>query len=288
MNLPSPMNSTKILLLGACLLSQLVLLAQEPSRSPSTGQAPPGRAEPPLRTDQSASPAQKQPAQPASPQRNIRFQFAEIPYTDVIERFAQMAGKPLLSDTNVAGTLTYDDPNAYTYNEALDTLNLMLAMKGVMLIEDGKNLRLVPFKQLPSMPIRIMRGTESVGDIRPGEVVTVVLDVNNLDAKEVADSVIPMLSSAGSVAPLSRGRGVILTDRLANIQRVRTLLATIGAGQAADRQMKTYTLLHSSGAIVSDLLNRTFGLATAPRRTTFNPNTKAMEVLPPDPNDYIT
>ncbi len=225
---------------------------------------------------------------PAAPARNIRFQFDGIPYSDVVERFAQMAGKPLLSDTNVVGTLTYDDPNAYSYTEALDTLNLMLSMKGVMLLEDGNNLRLVPFKQLPAMPLRIMRGMENVGDVRPNEIVTVVLDAKNLDSKEVTDSILPMLSNAGSVAPLGRGRGLVVTDRLANIQRVRTLLATIGTEQEANRQMKTYTLLNASGAIVSDLLNRTFGLATAPKRTSYNPNTKAMEVLPPDPNDYIT
>ena len=39
------------------------------------------------------------PAAPA-PAGNIRFQFDGIPYGDVIERFAQMAGKPLLADTN--------------------------------------------------------------------------------------------------------------------------------------------------------------------------------------------
>src|SRR5258707_10669752 len=97
-----------------------------------------------------------------------------------------------------------------------------------------------------------------------------------------------MLSNAGSVAPLARGRGLLITDRLSNISRIRTLLTTIDTEVAVDRQMKTYTLLHSSGAIISDLLNRTFGLATAPKRTSYNPNTKAMEVLPPDPNDYIT
>lgn len=226
--------------------------------------------------------------QSTAPVRNIRFQFEGIPYTDVIERFAQMSGKPLIADTNVVGSLTYNDPNPYSYDEAIDTLNLMLAMKGVMLVEAGNNLRLVPFKQLPAMPIRILRGTDSTGDARPGEVVTVVLSVNNLDLKEVADSVTPMLSNAGSVAPLSRGKGLIVTDRLANIQRVRTLLATIDVATAADRQMKTYTLLNASGAIVADLLNRTFGVSTAPKRTTFNPNTKAMEALPPDPNDYIT
>ena len=227
-------------------------------------------------------------AAPAQPARNIRFQFDGMPYADVIERFAQMAGKPLIADTNITGTITYNDPTAYSYSEALDTLNIMLSMKGVMLVESGNYLRLVPFKELPAMPLRILRGADATGDVRPGEVVTVVLDVKNLESKEIADSITAMLSNAGSVAALPKGRGLIVTDRLANIQRVRTLLATIDIEATVNRQMKTYTLLNASGAIVSDLLNRTFGVATAPKRTTYNPNSKAMEVLPPDPNDYIT
>ena len=220
--------------------------------------------------------------------RDIRFQFDGIPYTDVVERFAQMAGKPLLAETNLSGTLTYDDPHPYNLTEALDTLNLILAMKGTMLVEDGNNLRLVPFRQLPAMPLRILRGTDPTGDIRPAEVVTVVLDTSGLDAKEVGDSVLPMLSPAGSLAPLGKGRGLIITDRQANIQRVRTLLATIGNAQPGDRSMKTYNLTHGSGGIIADLLNRTFGVATAPKRTSYNPTTKVLEVLPPDPNDYVT
>ncbi|MSU34703.1 MAG: hypothetical protein EXS36_06250 [Pedosphaera sp.] len=227
-------------------------------------------------------------ARAATSNNTIRFQFDGIPYSDVLERFAQMANKPLLAATNVAGTLTYNDPNPYSYVEALDTLNLVLSMKGLAIVETEHNLRLVPFKELPSLPHRILHGTDSTGDVRPGEVVTVVLEVTNLDAKEVADSVSPMLSSAGSAAPLSRGRGLIITDRLTNIQRIRSLLRTIDIAAIAERQMKTYTLTHASGGIVADLLNRTFGAATAPKRTQFNANSKALEVLPADPNEYIT
>src|SRR5688572_29170710 len=104
-------------------------------------------------------PGVQAPATNAAPAKNIRLQFEGMPYADVIERFSQMAGKPLVSDTNVVGTLTFNDPKPYTYPEALDTLNLMLAMKGVTLIESGNYLRLVPFKQLPSMPLKIMRGS---------------------------------------------------------------------------------------------------------------------------------
>ena len=227
-------------------------------------------------------------AAPASGARNIRFQFEGIPYGDVIERFAQMAGKPLLAGQKPEGTLTYNDPNAYTYAEALDTLNVILAMKGVMLVENANYLQLVPFKELPSTPLKLIRGTAPAGDVRPGEVVTAVLDAKNVDSKEITESLTSMLSSAGSMAVLPRGRGVIITDRLANIQRIKSLLATIDIEAPAERMMKTFALQNTSGAIVADLLNRTFGVATAPKRQEFNPTTKTMHVLPPDPNEYIT
>jgi len=224
----------------------------------------------------------------AASARNIRFQFDGIPYADVLERFAQMSGKPLLADTNVVGTLSYNDPNAYSFPEALETLNLILSMKGVMLLDAGTQLRLVPFKDIRSLPIPILRGTEPTADVRPGDIVSVVLDLQGLDAREVAESVTPMLSNAGSVAPLGRGRRLVITDRLSNIQRVRALLATLDSAAPAERQMRTFTLLNASGAIISDLLNRTFGIATAPKRTSYNPSSKVLEVLPPDPNDYVT
>ena len=126
-------------------------------------------------------------ATPAAAARNIRFQFDGISYADVIERFAQMAGKPLLAGTKPEGTLTYNDANAYTYGEALDTLNVILAMKGVMLVENANYLQLVPFKELPSTPLKLLRGTAPAGDVRPGEVVTAVLDAKNVDSKEITE-----------------------------------------------------------------------------------------------------
>ena len=220
--------------------------------------------------------------------KNIRFQFDGIPYADVIERFAQMSGKPVVGELNIPGTITFNDSNAYNYAEAFDTLNVILSMKGQMIVEEGNFLRVLPFKELPQTPLRILRGGDKADGVRPGEVVTVVLELKNLDAKEISESITNLLSTAGSVAPLSRGRGLILTDRLVNIQRVKSLISSVDNETAAQRQMKTYTLLHASGAVVADLINRTFGVTTAPKRTQFNPNSKQLDVLPADPNDYVT
>ncbi len=287
-----------LLALGG-LLPLRILGADAPaSPSPESGPAPTPEISAPRENTGNTPAAAASPAAPtplttadtavAAREAGIRFEFAGMPYAEAILRFSQMSGKPLIADTVVEGTLTFSDPKAYSYGEALDTLNLILATKSVMLVEDDRYLRLVPFKALPQMPIKLFHGVENVSGVRPGEIVTVVMDLKNLDAGELSQPISTMLSAAGSVASLSRGRGLIITDRLANIQRVRQLLTEVDSASPVQRQVRTFTLRNVSGTLMSDLLNRTFGLATAPKRTVFNDQKKSYEVLPPDPTDYVT
>lgn len=247
-------------------------------------------ATPPAATATNSAPAAAAApvAEAGEPRRDIRFQFDGMPYMDVVRRFSQMVNKPLLTTTNLEGTVTFNDPRPYTYQEAFDTLNTILSMKNVMLVEVDRYLQVVPFSQLPQMPLRIFRGLSATGDASPGEVVTVLLELKNLDASEAAKSIASMLSNAGSVAPLSRGKGLILTDRLSSIQRIKQLLSEVDSSSPVAKSMKTYTLVNASGAVVSDLINKTFGQATAPRRTIWNEPKKSFDMLPPDPEDYVT
>src|SRR5690606_13190203 len=147
---------------------------------------------------------------------------------------------PLLAETNIQGTVTFNDSRPYNYAEAFETLNTILSMRGVMLVETERYLQLVPFKALPQMPLKIYRGLDNTGGVRPGEVVTVVLELKNLDPIETAKAASPMLSNAGSAAPLSRGKGLIITDRMENIRRVRQLMAELDSSAPVERVMKTY------------------------------------------------
>jgi type II secretion system protein D len=224
----------------------------------------------------------------ASTERNIRFQFDGMPYAEVLERFAQMADKPLVADVKPEGSLTYNDPKPYSFGEAIDTFNVILAMKGFVLTEDDHYLRLIPLRDLSSVKLKILQGTGDAQSVRPEEIVTVVLGLKNLDARDISLSITNMLSKAGSVAPLSRGRGLILTDRLANIRRIESLINTVDTEAVVERQMRTLPIIHASGQVLQDLINRTFGIATAPVRTVYDPRTKKLQEVKPDPADYVT
>ncbi len=283
------------------LLAQEVVKKVEPSTPPASSPANPAaaaaaaaKAAEGAKAAEAAKPADAAKpdaaAKPAEDKaRNIRFQFEGMPYVEVIQRFAQMADKPLVGDLKVEGTLSYSDSRAYTYEEALDAMNVILALKELALVEQGRYLRLVPLKQVGQLPLKVFKGLDKTGQVRDGEVVTVVLPMKHLDGGETAAALTGMLSSsAGSIVPMGRGKGLVVTDKLENIKRIQALVTEMDTEGPAQRQMKTHTLLHASGAVVSDLINKTFGAATAPQRTVMNPQTKIFQVMPASPEDYVT
>ncbi len=235
-----------------------------------------------------ANAGDKEPDGEAAEERNIRIQFEGVPYSDALQRFSQMANKPLIIESPVQGTLTFYDPQPYTYQEALDVLNVILSMKGVALVETGRYLQLSKLENIKKLPLKVIRGGDASGDVRPGQIVTVVVQLQHLDAAEVSAAASSLLSNAGSIAPMTQGKGLIITDRLESIKRVQNLLSEIDIGADAERVMKTHLLKHSSGLVVAELINKTFGKASAPKRLKYNDKTKRYDSFDPEPSTYVT
>ena len=129
-----------------------------------------------------ANAGDKDPVGEAAEERKIRIQFEGVPYSDALQRFSQMANKPLIIESPVQGTLTFYDPQPYTYQEALDVLNVILSMKGVALVETGRYLQLSKLENIKKLPLKVIRGGDASGDVRPGQIVTVVVQLQHLDA----------------------------------------------------------------------------------------------------------
>lgn len=193
------------------------------------------------------------------PEAVFRFQFERMPYTTVVERFAKAVDKPLIGDLNVPGELTFFDSQPYTYDEALDTLNVLLRMRGYTLMEQGRFLRLVRLSDVQRMSLPIHQELEGTEDYRPGRIVTVVLPLKFLDATSAANAVRPMISQFGSVQPLAKGKGVLLTDQMETIRQIRHLLNQIDTETLVERQVRTYTLSHASAEGVARIINDLFG-----------------------------
>jgi type II secretory pathway component GspD/PulD (secretin) len=190
-------------------------------------------------------------------EQTVKFQFAGIPYGDAVRWFAQNAGKPILGDVAISGELTFFDNTPYSYSDALDTLNLLLAMKGFWLIETDRYFRVVPVSQVPN-ETKILPGLAEMETVRPGEVVTVVIPLQQVDSETAAKAVVRMVSTWGSISALSKGKGVVITDSVKNIRRIQDFLQIYDAKSTADTAIESCTLKRANARVVVDIINKLF------------------------------
>ncbi len=245
------------LILVAALLSPPVWAGDDAIAPAATRAADDASAEADTQAEAAAAEVPVEAAEPEAPARKFRFQHANMPYREVIERFARAADRPLLGAVEIDGEMTFFDPEPYTYEEALDTLNIFLGMQGYQLMESGRFLRVVTIDEIGMMPHPIRSGDAPTEGLRPGQIVTVVLPVRHVDATEAAKALLPMVSSYGHIAPLGRGMGVVVTDAVGAVERLREMLALIDRDDLADEQVKTIRLRHASARQVTEVLRGT-------------------------------
>ena len=249
-------------------------------------------------------PAETQPAdtQPATrpatrpafkidrPESNtVRFNYHEAPYADVVKRFAQMANKPLIGEVAIDGKLTFMDAEPYTYEEALDTLNIILAMRGFRLMEFGRFMQLTPLAKLPEMPLKILRGLDKTSTLRDGEIATVLLPLKSLEADAASKAVVRMVSAYGSITPMPRGRGVIITDNIANIKRINSMLTALdGDEQQPEQSMQTVALENAQAEEVAKIVGKLFGTLGIFSKTVYSERYRRAVPTPADAKDVVS
>ncbi|MCL2700846.1 MAG: hypothetical protein FWE88_04035 [Phycisphaerae bacterium] len=225
--------------------------AAEPAAQPAPAEQP---AAAPAEQPAPAAP-EAAPAPAPEVKRDYQFQYNGVPYAEVVRRFAQAAKKPILGDVPVEGHLTFFDSESYTYEEAFEMLNTLLAMRGASIIEQGRFIRCMP---TPMLNAKIYTGTEKTENIKPTEIVTVLLPLKYLDAEVAAKTAIRMVSSYGSVAPMSRGRGVVITDHMGNIQRVKVLFDEMDRDSFSSQQVRSFALKQAQARNIVNVVNQLF------------------------------
>ena len=80
---------------------------------------------------------------PAVVQENLKFNFDDQPWPDVLNWFARQAGLSLVINDFPAGGFTFRDTRAYTAAESIDLLNSVLLTKNYTLVRKDAMLILI-------------------------------------------------------------------------------------------------------------------------------------------------
>lgn len=260
-------------------------------------------AEPAPQVEPAPTPVTQQAAQPttvaasptapaaARPKADVLLQYANAPISQVVRRFSDRLGKPLIGPYNVQGTVTFFDSRPYTEQEAFDTVNMILAMQGYrMHVINDQYLTLVPLDNVPNLPVPIIRGQANLESVRAHELVTVLLPLKYITPEVAGDAVVRMVNSYGALAKLSQAKGLLITDEAENIRRIAKMLDLMDTQEtvaSGDLQLETVELQRAPAASVAKVISDLYGPNSVPRQMAYSQERRRYEPVPPGASEVV-
>jgi general secretion pathway protein D len=166
----------------------------------------------------------------------------------VVDEIALRTGKKFVLDPRVTGRVTIKSgPNGgLCADEAWELFQASLRVIGFTATPISANsYRIIPIQEGS-------RAAGPVGKAVPGDIVTQIVRLSHVDAREAAANLSQIISERGVVAPVRSGNSVIIVDTADNIKRLREVLAQIDRDTTVYR---TVTLENASATEVARVIS---------------------------------
>ncbi|MCX5691624.1 MAG: hypothetical protein NTV94_17840, partial [Planctomycetota bacterium] len=231
-----------------------------PSATPGSGTIVPPPDQAPAQTPAATPVPAAAPAQPAAPapapapvpavSGEIHFNFKDALIDQVLDSFTREANLPIIYEAPVPqGTITFISPTGYSFADAKSILNLNLARFGVHLRRQDQYLYLASIQDAMKKPLLVTDAT-GVNQLKPDEIVTVNLPLDNARAELVAEQIKPMLGPYGGVIAVPAQNMVVVVEAAAQVRRIRDVVNAIDAVRPVDSAFKIFPLKHAQSEAV--------------------------------------
>lgn len=150
----------------------------------------------------------------------VRFNFKSQSWDQVLDYFSRATGLPIVKSVEAPeGTVDYFHPTPYPLPRALETLNILLQTRNVMLREEGGRLVLEGLDESRRVNVPTFVG-ELPAEITPDKVVTLVLPLVNATAANVVEQLSTMVGEYGMLVALPEQNSVLVVETAANVRRL--------------------------------------------------------------------
>jgi len=234
---------------------------QQPAATPPVQPQSQPQAHP--QTGQQQAPARVGPATPADkPKDALRFNFKDAPIDQVLDMFARESGVPIIFEAQPpAGTITFVSSATYTFDDALSIFNLNLLRYEVHLRHEGQYLYLATLKDSVKKP-NVVVNPGNLPGIKPDQIVTVPIPLDNAKAELVAEQIKPMLSQYGGVVSVPAQNMVIVVENAAQVRRIRDVITAIDAVKPVDSAFRLFPIQYAQADAVLGALKGLVGERT--------------------------
>lgn len=147
--------------------------------------------------------------------------FQDVEIAKVIEAVAKISGRNFVIDPRVKGKVTLIAPESMEPEALYETLLAVLDVHGFIAVPSDNVIKVIPANLAKDkIPYRHWKENNE-------EWVTEVLSVKNVEATKLVAILRPMVAREGHLVALSESNKLILTDMVANIQRIKAVLARV-------------------------------------------------------------
>ena len=183
----------------------------------------------------------------AAAQERVTLNFSNTEIEAVVRAISQFTGKVFIVDPRVKGTLNLTIEQPLSPDQALAALSAALRLQGVVLVESGGIVRVVPEADAKLQGGAVQFGPP-VGPGRGDELVTQVFRLNYAAAASVVQVLRPLIAPNNTITAYPANNTIVVTDFGENVRRIARIIAAIDT--PAGSEIDIVQLQH---AIASDL-----------------------------------
>ena len=182
--------------------------------------------------------------------QTITLNLKDADINALIGTVAEVTGKNFIVDPRVKGKVTVISSRAMDSDEVYQVFLSILKVHGFAAVPSGAVIKVLPdvSAKQDSIP--------SVGDDAPGrgdEMVTRVVQVDNVAAAQLVPILRPLVPQQGHLAAYNPTNTLIITDYAGNIQRLVRIIA--GVDKAESDELEVIPLKHASASELVRILN---------------------------------
>ena len=196
----------------------------------------------------------------------LQFSFSGTPWREVIQWLADEANLALHVGDVPTGSFTYSDPDLFTYQQAIDRVNLFLLPQGYTLVRSGKLLSVINLADPRSMQqldaLAEFITVQQLDEQNNHDVVKCLFPLGDLSAEDAVQE-LSALKLMSTPAVFAKTNQLMITDTAGKLKNVKAILDSFQPSQMDDGTVvKSFPLQHVNAEDVLLVARPHLGLAT--------------------------
>ncbi|HSE01970.1 MAG TPA: type II secretion system secretin GspD [Burkholderiales bacterium] len=192
----------------------------------------------------------------AAAQERVTLNFSNTEIEAVVRAISQFTGKVFIVDPRVKGTLNLTIEQPLSPDQALAALSAALRLQGIVLVESGGVVRVVPEADAKLQGGAVQSGPSVT---RGDQLVTQVFRLNYAAAASIVQVLRPLIAPNNTISAYPANNTIVVTDYGENVRRIARIIAAVDT--PAGSEIDIIRLEHAIASDLAVLLGKTLDAA---------------------------